>query len=144
VAPHIYLFEDDDSLRELLSELLTDELGAQVEPCSSLADLEARCRAQAPDLIVADFWGTSHLTLSDKERSEISELAAIAPVVLVSARNWALNEQATDLGVVALMPKPLDIDGLLSVLRSVLGSSDENASKLSPRKSMSLFVLGWP
>jgi DNA-binding NtrC family response regulator len=144
VAPRIYLFEDDDGLRALLAELLRDELGAEVEPAHSLEDLHARCRVQAPDLIVADFWGTSHLKLADNERSEISELGAVAPLVLVSARNWVLNEPSTDLGVVALMPKPLDIDGLLEVLRSALHIQDEKAAELPPRESLSLFVLGWP
>jgi len=94
MAPLIYLLEDDGSLRELLAEVLREELGARLEVCATMAELQAHCRATRPDLIVADFWGTSHLTLNDTERSEIAALAAIAPVVLVSARNWALDAQA--------------------------------------------------
>jgi DNA-binding NtrC family response regulator len=147
LGPNIYLFEDDDSLRALLVELLHDDLHATVSVCHGLAELQEQCAAAPPDLIVADFWGASHLHLADNERSEISSLAAIAPMVLVSARNWALDAQASELGVVALMPKPLDIEGLLGVLRTTLSNptpTGEQAESPPPHDAMSVFVLGWP
>ncbi len=147
MEPNIYLFEDDDSLRALLVELLHDELDATVSVCHSLAELQQQCAATPPALIVADFWGASNLQLADAERSEISSLAAIAPLVLVSARNWALDAQATELGVVALMPKPLDIEGFLEVLRTALSNATptgEQAESLPPHDALSVFVLGWP
>jgi DNA-binding NtrC family response regulator len=147
VGPNIYLFEDDESLRALVAELLRDELDAQISECHNLAELHELCASKPPDLIVADFWGTSHLRLADAERSEISMLAAIAPLVLVSARNWAFDTPATELGVVALMAKPLDLDGFVEILRTTLanvGSSSEQAGNLPPHDAMSVFVLGWP
>ncbi|HLZ28868.1 MAG TPA: hypothetical protein VKV73_16245 [Chloroflexota bacterium] len=119
----IYLLEDDVSLRELLAEVLREELGARLETCSVMAELQKYCATNKPDLIVADFWGTSHLTLDETERSEIAALAAIAPVVLVSARNWALDAQASDLGLAALLIKPLDIDRFVVVLRAALAAT---------------------
>ena len=121
--PFIYLLEDDGSLRELLAEVLREELGARLEACATMAELQAHCATGKPDLIVADFWGTSHLTLDDAERSEITALAAIAPVVLVSARNWALDAQASDLGLVALLVKPLDIEMFVGVVRAALAAT---------------------
>jgi DNA-binding NtrC family response regulator len=152
LSPRIYVFEDESNLRELLTELLVEELGADVEACASLDDLKRRCAEQRPDLVVADFWGTSHLELSSVERSEINELAALAPLVLVSGRNWAIEAEPDELGVAALVPKPLDFDGFLAVLRSTLAlerreqpsPSVEQAADLPPRESLSLFVLGWP
>jgi DNA-binding NtrC family response regulator len=149
-VPRIFLFEDNEGLRDLLLELLQEELGAHVDSCGSIAQLREKCAADGPpDLIVADFWGTSHLRLADSERSEIGSLAAIAPLVLVSARNWALDEQATELGVVALVPKPLDIEGFLTVIRAALAPLDAAASEEQPmnlpqHEAMSVFVLGWP
>jgi AmiR/NasT family two-component response regulator len=122
MAPLIYLLEDDDGLRELLAEVLREELEARLEVCATMVELQAHCQTGKPDLIVADFWGTSHLILDEAEREEIGALATIAPLVLVSARNWALGEQAADLGVVALLTKPLDIDGFVVVLRSALAT----------------------
>jgi DNA-binding NtrC family response regulator len=146
----IYLFEDDASLRALLVEMLQDELGAEVTACGSMTELRERCTAKRPDLIVADFWGSSHLQLEDRERSEITALAAIAPLVLVSARNWAIGAEAEELGVAALLPKPLDIERFASVVQETLAApprspvEGEAASQLPPRDSMSVFVLGWP
>jgi len=122
MPPRIYLLEDDGSLRELLAEVLREELGARLEVCATMAELQTHCQAARPDLIVADFWGTSHLTLDDAERSEITALTEIAPVVLVSARNWALDAQAQELGLVALLTKPLDIDGFVTVVRAAIAA----------------------
>src|SRR3979490_412232 len=93
VPPLVYLFEDDDSLRELLVEVLHDEIGAEVEICAGIAAVREQCAVRRPDLIVADFWGSSHLQLDDVERAEINAIAALAPTVLVSARNWALDAE---------------------------------------------------
>ena len=123
MAPLIYVLEDDASLRELLAEVVREEIGAELEACATMSALRAHCATRAPDLIVADFWGTSHLTLDEAERSEISALAAMAPLILVSARNWALGVDATELGVVALLPKPLELDGFVGVLRTALAGT---------------------
>jgi DNA-binding NtrC family response regulator len=146
----IYLFEDDASLRSLLVEMLHEELDAAVEACSSVGELRQRCDDQRPDLIIADFWGASHLQLVDSERAEIAALAAVAPLVLVSGRNWAVGAEADDLGVAALVPKPMDIERFASVIAETLAEAtqrtleDEQAIDLPPREGMSIFVLGWP
>ena len=103
--------------------MVREEIGAELEACATMSALRAHCATRAPDLIVADFWGTSHLTLDEAERSEISALAAMAPLILVSARNWALGVDATELGVVALLPKPLELDGFVGVLRTALAGT---------------------
>jgi DNA-binding response OmpR family regulator len=123
MAPLIYLLEDDGSLRELLAEVLREELGARLEACATMLEVHAHCATSTPDLIVADFWGTSQLMLEDAERTEICALAAIAPLVLVSARNWALDARTADLGLVALLPKPLDLEGFVIVLRTALAAA---------------------
>jgi DNA-binding NtrC family response regulator len=124
MAPRfIYLLEDDSSLRGLLAEVLHEELGAHLEACATMAELQTHCATRKPDLIVADFWGSSHLTLAEAERSEITALAAIAPVVLVSARNWAQDAQASDFGLAALLVKPLDIDRFVGVARAALATA---------------------
>ena len=42
----------------------------------SLPELKRLCAEHVTDLIVADFWGASHLELDDHDRLEINELAA--------------------------------------------------------------------
>lgn len=146
----IYLFEDDADLRSLLVEMLHGELDAAIEACSSVAELRQRCDDQRPDLIIADFWGTSHLRLDDAERAEIAALAAAAPLILISRRNWAVGADAEDPGVAALVPKPMDIEQFASVIVEALAEAtqhtleDEQAIDLPPREGMSFFVLDWP
>ncbi len=79
MEPNIYLFEADDSLSALLVELLHDELDATVSVCHSLAELQQQCAATPPDLIVADFWGASHLQLADANANPTGEQAETLP-----------------------------------------------------------------
>jgi DNA-binding NtrC family response regulator len=120
MGPLIYLLEDDASLRELLVEVVHEELSVELAACASMSELRALCASRTPDLLVADFWGTSHLTLDDAERSEISALARVAPLVLISARNWAQGAEATELGLAALLLKPLELEGFVEALRTAL------------------------
>ncbi|MDQ6669847.1 MAG: hypothetical protein M3069_03710 [Chloroflexota bacterium] len=123
MAPLIYLLEDDPNLRELLAEVVREELTPELEPCARMSDLQAHCATRRPDLIVADFWGKSHVNLAEAERLEISALAAIAPLVLVSARVWALTANPTELGIAAVLTKPLELERFIDVLRSALAAT---------------------
>jgi DNA-binding NtrC family response regulator len=119
-TPRIYLFEDDAGLRSLLIELLQDELQAQVVVVSSIPEVLRLCEDEPPDLVVADFWGESHLTLSDEERTQIVALGSTAPTVLVSARQWAQEHSPAELSLAAMVSKPIDIDAFARVLRHTL------------------------
>ena len=147
----IYLFEDDVNLRSLLVEMLQDELAADVEAFASMSELQRRYQDQRPDLIVADFWGASHLKLDDVERAEIAELAAVAPLVLVSARTWALDADVEELGVAAFVAKPLDAERFAAQVQEALSASTgeldldgEVVEELPGRDTLSVFVLSWP
>jgi DNA-binding NtrC family response regulator len=118
-------------------------MGASVTLCSGLADIRARSKEQPPDAIVADFWGTSHLALSEEERRQIAALGQLAPLVLVSARRWAQDAEPADLGLAGLVPKPLEIDDFLDVLRQAIATS-EHAESLPPREALSVFFLAGP
>jgi DNA-binding NtrC family response regulator len=119
-SPTIYLFEDDAGLRSLLIELLQDELQAHVVVVPSIPEVLRLCAAEPPDLVVADFWGDSHRTLSDEERTQIVALGSTAPTVLVSARQWAQEASPAELGLAAMVTKPIDIDSFARVLRHTL------------------------
>jgi DNA-binding NtrC family response regulator len=120
--PTIYLFEDDDGLRNLLIELLHDELQARVVVVPNIPEVLRLCAVEPPDLVVADFWGNSHLTLSDAERAQIVALGMTAPTILVSARQWAQDATPAELGLAAMVPKPIDIDVFARVVRHTLSA----------------------
>jgi DNA-binding NtrC family response regulator len=145
-ARTILLYEDDDALRELLIELLRDEFEAQIVPCPSIGELVQRAAAQAPDMIIADFWGASHLRLADDEREQVTALAKLAPTVLVSARQWTHGPGADDLGLAAVISKPLDLEAFVAVLRQTLGAETEAAEstfELPRREAFSVVLLPW-
>jgi len=147
----IYLFEDDPALRSLLLEMLQGELAADVESFAAMSELRRRCLEQRPDLIVADFWGASHLKLDEVERAEITELASVAPLVLVSARSWGLDVDVEELGLAAFVAKPLDAERFTALVQEALAAStgeldleDQVVKELPGRDTLSVFVLSWP
>jgi DNA-binding response OmpR family regulator len=106
------LLEDDVALRELLVEAFVGE-GYEVQPCDSFGEIrEAAARAEA-DVVIADFWGGSQRTLPDSDRDEIRELCSYLPVVLLTGRSWAADTTAAELGAIALIRKPFDLEVLL-------------------------------
>jgi DNA-binding response OmpR family regulator len=52
-------------------------------------------------------------------RAYLADLASCCPVVLLSAREWARDTRAADLGVAAVVPKPFDLDDVLGALAAV-------------------------
>ncbi len=115
----ILLLEDDPIVRHLLDAVLTDE-GHDVRPCGSRDQLLAAARDMPVSLAVVDFWGRSHERLADDERAELVQLARTVPTVLVTARAWASVEAAGNLGLVAMVPKPFDVDDLCAVVADAL------------------------
>ena len=149
----IYLFEDDASLQGLLHEVLRDELGAQVVVCSKLADLHDHSRQRVPDAIVADFWGSSQLALSEAERAQIQNLGTVAPLILVSARRWVADTTSDELGAAALVSKPIEIDDFVELVRQALADgsglaadelADQQAEPLPPREALSVYFFSFP
>src|SRR3712207_163395 len=111
----ILLLEDDPMIRDLLQSVLSDE-GHDVRAHASRDQLMSAASALPGALAVADFWGTSHQVLSDEERREIMDLARTVPTIIVSGRGWMRTTRAEDLGAVALMVKPFDIDDLCTLV----------------------------
>ena len=112
----IAIFDDDATLRELLRDVLEVE-GCSVVVCSSLMELH-QAAVRGAMLAIVDGWGSGHLTLGDIERQQIIDLARLVPTVLMSGRTWAAKVTAGELGLVALLPKPFDLQALLDIVRA--------------------------
>jgi two-component system, NtrC family, nitrogen regulation response regulator NtrX len=111
MAARVLLLEDDPALRELLGDVLAED-GHQVRACASRGELRALAEGGSGDLALVDAWGASHQALSDEERLEISELAEAVPTIMVTGRSWAEMTGAEELGLVAIVRKPLDVFAL--------------------------------
>lgn len=124
-ARRVLLLEDDESLRDLLTETLTEE-GFRVTQVGTFGALLTAASGGGPDpplVVVADYWGTSHRVLSPADRAEIRRLAALVPLVVLTGRTWAERTDAADLGVAALIRKPFDVEHLLQTVRRVADAS---------------------
>jgi DNA-binding NtrC family response regulator len=112
----IAIFDDDATMLELLRDVLEGE-GRSVVLCRSLVELhQAAVRGAA--LAIVDGWGAGHLNLDALERQQIMDLSRLVPTVLMSGRTWAANITAGELGLIALLPKPFDLQALLDVVRA--------------------------
>ena len=111
----VLLLEDDPMIRDLLDAILTDE-GHDVRPCGSHDQLLAAARDIPASLALVDFWGNSHQELTAEERQEVVDLARTVPTILVSGRSWMRAVCPDELGLLAFVPKPFDVDALTSLV----------------------------
>jgi DNA-binding NtrC family response regulator len=129
--PWVVVLEDDVAFRHVLVEFLEVE-GLRVTTCDTYAGLRRKLRKKGPIVVVADFWGTSHVELSSGERAEIRELGLRAPTVLLTARSWAPSASACDLNLVSLLPKPVVLDELITQVRRCLDVTGLRPSRAGP------------
>lgn len=120
----VLVLEDDQVLREILIELLSEE-GFDAAGYHSYTAVRQAVR-QGARLLVADFWGSSHVSLEPNEREQIKEVAAELPTILLTARAWAEDIRADDLGLLCILSKPPVIDELLLQVRLGVSSAQDN------------------
>ena len=113
----VLVVEDDPAVLDLLEEVLTDE-GYRVERAEDgVAALETIQR-DPPDLVIADV----HMPRLDgaqlARRLRDSEIPAI---LLSGDPNWA------HVPGVAFVPKPFDLDHLLTIVARLIDDSDPGA-----------------
>lgn len=114
-VPTILLHEGDPSTRDLLCSILTDD-GHAVTVCGSLDEVMALGTTLPGALAVVDFGGASHRVLADDERRRVVQFTESVPTILVTARTWATDAVARDLGCLAIVRKPFDIDTVSAVV----------------------------
>lgn len=108
----VYIADDDPAILEVCTLVLEDE-GYEVETSPDGRSIELRDK-NLPDLVLLDIMmsGTSgnDICRSIKSRPQTSHL----PVVLISA-NRNIEEIACECGADAILPKPFDIDKLVTL-----------------------------
>ena len=128
----LLLLEDDPAIRELLSELLVGE-GHQVRICSSPQELYAATGDAEGQLALVDPWGGSYYSLSTDDRDALVLLARSVPTIVLTAREWATRQTAEELGLVALLRKPFDVEELVTVVRRPVGQLASDSQALRDR-----------
>jgi two-component system, NtrC family, nitrogen regulation response regulator NtrX len=132
----ILVVDDEIGIRELLSEILSEE-GYQVRLAENAADARAfRSRAR-PDLVLLDIWmpDTDGITLL-KEWASAGLLTM--PVVMMSGHGTIDTAvQATRIGAYDFLEKPIALQKLLATVGRALKHGLEQ-----PQTSLSLAALG--
>lgn len=87
----------------------------------SFAELLTAAQHNPPDVVVTDYWQDDNHEVSDTGREQLAKLGRLAPVILLTGRDWGPFSTGDDLGVACVLPKPLDIDELLTQVRHIIG-----------------------
>ncbi|NWG30169.1 MAG: sigma-54-dependent Fis family transcriptional regulator [Rhodocyclaceae bacterium] len=115
----ILVIDDEVGIRELLSEILTDE-GHDVATCENAAAARAWRDAHRPDLVLLDIWmpDTDGVTLL-KEWAAAGKLNM--PVVMMSGHATIETAvEATKIGAVGFLEKPISMQKLLAAVKQGL------------------------
>jgi len=114
----IVILEDDENIRRFLSFALMAE-GYAVRQCASYDELIEECADEMPDVVITDGWGSSTTHLDPTEREAIAELARRCPTILTTGRDWAQRVDPSELGLVAIFPKPYVLEDVVATLRTL-------------------------
>jgi two-component system, NtrC family, nitrogen regulation response regulator NtrX len=115
----ILVVDDEADIRELVQEILTEE-GYTVGVAGTAAEARAACASQHPDLVLLDIWmpDTDGITLL---REWQQTLGATLSVVMMSGHGTVETAvEATRLGALDYVEKPLSLAKLLRTVRSAL------------------------
>lgn len=118
-SARILVVDDEADIRELVQEILTEE-GYLVEGAANAAEARAACAKQAPDLVLLDIWMPDTDGISLLREWQLSH-ALSAPVVMMSGHGTVETAvEATRLGAVDYVEKPLSLAKLLRTVQSAL------------------------
>lgn len=118
-SKQILVVDDEIGIRELLSEILFDE-GYQVHLAENAEQARAHRNEREPDLVLLDIWmpDTDGVTLL-KEWVEQDLLTM--PVVMMSGHGTIETAvEATRIGAVDFLEKPISLQKLLNTIEKVL------------------------
>ena len=133
---HILVVDDEIGIRELLSEILSDE-GYKVELAQNATEARERRQAARPDLVLLDIWmpDTDGITLL-KEWASGGVLTM--PVVMMSGHGTIDTAvAATRIGAYDFLEKPIALQKLLSTVGRAL-----KHGAAQPQPGASLAALG--
>jgi len=133
---HILVVDDEVGIRELLSEILSDE-GYQVRLAENASEARVQRTRARPDLVLLDIWmpDTDGITLL---REWASAGLLTMPVVMMSGHGTIDTAvEATRIGAYDFLEKPIALQKLLATVGRALKHGGEQA-----RPALSLESLG--
>jgi two-component system, chemotaxis family, chemotaxis protein CheY len=114
----ILVVDDDDAVREAIAETL-ESAGYSVESAADGLQALEKVKTALPDAIVLDLMMPVMDGWAFLDRCRKQDLCADTPILLTSAVQ-RLEETALELHVQACLPKPFDLDELLTIVEHLL------------------------
>ncbi len=115
----ILVVDDESDIRELLQDILVEE-GYEVDVAGNGAEARDACAKEAPDLVLLDIWMPDIDGISLLREWQHSQSLS-APVVMMSGHGTVETAiEATKLGAVDYVEKPLSMTKLLRTVESAL------------------------
>ncbi|WP_150046106.1 MULTISPECIES: sigma-54-dependent transcriptional regulator [Methylomonas] len=121
-APYILVVDDEQDIRQLVSEILADE-GYEVAMAENAAEARRQKNLRQPNLILLDIWmpDCDGITLL---REWVAEDGAMCPVIMMSGHGSVESAvEATRLGAYDFLEKPLSMAKLLLIVERALEAS---------------------
>jgi two-component system phosphate regulon response regulator PhoB len=115
----ILLVEDDVQLRQFIQWTLEDE-GLVVETAADGQQAVDQATQRRPALVILD-WGLPRLNGDEVAARLRAAYACTVPILLISAAG-SVAEKARQIHAVDYLPKPFDIDDLLTAVHRALGT----------------------
>ena len=113
----ILVVDDESDIRELLQDILVEE-GYEVDVAGNGAEARDACAKEAPDLVLLDIWMPDIDGISLLREWQHSQ-SLTAPVVMMSGHGTVETAiEATKLGAVDYVEKPLSMTKLLRTVES--------------------------
>lgn len=128
-APYILVVDDEQDIRQLVSEILEDE-GYEVAMAENATEAKKLKNERQPHLILLDIWmpDCDGITLL---RDWVAEDESLCPVIMMSGHGSVESAvEATRLGAYDFLEKPLSMAKLLLIVERALEASSlqrENA-----------------
>ncbi|HET7202187.1 MAG TPA: sigma-54 dependent transcriptional regulator [Steroidobacteraceae bacterium] len=128
----ILVVDDENDIRELVRDILSEE-GYVVETAANAIEARAACGRQAPDLVLLDIWMPDTDGISLLREWQQSQ-GLTAPVVMMSGHGTVETAvEATRLGAVDYVEKPLS---LAKLLRTVQRALDEGKRRTRATRTL--------
>ena len=120
--PKILIVDDEVGIRELLAEILVDEGYAAATADSAQSAWEARLAAN-PDAVLLDIWMPDEDGVTLLKRWREAELLTMPVIVMSGHATIDTAVEATKLGAVEVLEKPIAMNKLIAAVKAALAAS---------------------
>src|SRR3972149_8074529 len=132
-AKKILVVDDEDSIRQSLSDVLKDE-GFEVMLASNGKESLEMLDSNLPDLVILDIWmpmmdGTEVL------KAIKAKYPALKVIMISGHGNIEAAVKAIKLGAYDYIEKPLSLEGILLTVKRALGEREKTSSEFGVRSS---------